>query len=170
MKTFRKNLTSNSAAMKNTTSMKNRKSPKTAPRQTSRRILAGGIAAVCAVALLGGSSARAATLYWDTNGVTAGSGAATGTWGTSTFWSTDPLGLSATANTGITNADDAIFSAGTNGTGGTITISGTQTARSIVMDDNVALTFSGGTSLNIGGSGAFSWRMVITRPTPSAPR
>ncbi len=34
-------------------------------------------------------SAFAASLYWDTNSTgTAGSGAATGTWGTSAFWST----------------------------------------------------------------------------------
>ncbi|MCE9609012.1 MAG: autotransporter-associated beta strand repeat-containing protein [Chthoniobacter sp.] len=136
--------------------MKNRKPSQAVPRQISRRILSGGIAAVCAVAILGGSSARAATLYWDTNGTTLGSGGATGTWGTSTFWSTDLLGLSVTTGTVPTSADDAIFSVGTNGTGGTITISGTQVASSIVMDDNVALTFSGGTSLTIGGTGAYS--------------
>lgn len=101
-----------------------------------------------------GQPLQAATFFWDTNGSTAGSGAVTGTWGTSAFWSTDSTGSSATANTTITNADDVVFSAGTNGTTGTVTVSGAQVASSITFDDNVAVTLSGGTSLTIGGTGA----------------
>ncbi|PHX98997.1 MAG: hypothetical protein CK530_06615, partial [Planctomycetaceae bacterium] len=108
------------------------------------------------VAALFGVSASAATIVWDTNGTTAGSGAATGTWGSSAFWSTDLTGSSATTATATNSIYDTVFSAGTNGTGGTITISDTQAASSILMDDNVALTFSGGTSLTVGGTGAYS--------------
>src|SRR5882672_376770 len=62
------------------------------------------------------------TLYWDTNGATAGSSGANGTWGTSNFWSTNSAGTAATA--GFTSGRDAVFSAGTNATGSyTVTIS-----------------------------------------------
>jgi len=98
--------------------------------------------------------APAATLYWDTNGTVAGSGAATGTWGTSTFWSTTADGTGTTSGTLPTNVDDVFFAAGNNGTAGTITISGAKTANSLTFDDNVALVLSGGTSLTLGGGGA----------------
>jgi fibronectin-binding autotransporter adhesin len=52
-------------------------------------------------------TAHAATYYWDTNGNTAGFGSASGTWGTSAFWSTSTAGtgtptLAVTANTAPT--------------------------------------------------------------------
>ena len=72
------------------------------------------------------SSVPRGFLYWDTNGTgTAGSGAATGTWGTDAFWTTDATGAnvgSPTLTAATTNADDLFFSAGTNGTTGTGTI------------------------------------------------
>lgn len=112
--------------------------------------------------LVHGIPLRSAILSWDTNGTSSGSGAATGTWGTSSFWSTDLSGLLATLNIPTTSNDDIIFSAGTNGTGGTITINGAQAASSISFDDNVALTLSGGTSLTIGGSGLSSGIFVAS--------
>jgi fibronectin-binding autotransporter adhesin len=96
-------------------------------------------------------SAFAGNLYWDTNDIADGSGAATGIWGTSVFWNTDPTGGalgSFTATT--TSADDLFFSAGTNGTAGTVTVSTGQSADSITFQNNVALTLSGGT-LTLGG-------------------
>ncbi|EDY20865.1 autotransporter-associated beta strand repeat protein [Chthoniobacter flavus Ellin428] len=103
--------------------------------------------------------ARGASLYWDTNGTTAGSGAATGTWGSSAFWSTDSTGSSATTGTLPANGDDVFFSAGTNGTTGTVTVSGAQAAHKITISDAVAITLSGGTSIDLGsataGSGIF---------------
>lgn len=97
--------------------------------------------------------ARAANdLYWDTNGTAPGSGAATGTWGSSVFWNSDPTGGAAGSFTAATGAsNDVHFSAGTNGTAGTVTISGAQAADSISFDNNVALTLSGGTSITLGG-------------------
>ena len=108
-------------------------------------------------------SAQATTLYWDTNGTgTAGSGAATGTWGTSVFWTTDSTGAnvgSPTLTATTVQADDLFFSAGTTGTTGTVTVSSTQLAHSITFDDPVALTLNGGTAINLGsataGSGIF---------------
>ena len=56
-----------------------------------------------------------------------------------------------------TSTDDVFFSAGANGTGGTVTVSGTQAANSITFQDvnatqNAnAITLSGGTALTIGG-------------------
>jgi hypothetical protein len=82
------------------------------------------------------------TLYWDTNGTTAGSSGANGTWGTSTFWSTNSAGTSAT--TGFTSGRDAVFSAGTNATGSyTVTISGVQNVSSITVQEGTP-TFTGG--------------------------
>lgn len=125
--------------------------------------LAGSIAAV-----LGTGAAKAATYYWDTNSTTAGSGAATGTWGTSLFWSTVAAGTAATANTTITNVDDVFFSAGTNGTTGIVTINGARVARSITFDDPVNLTLSGGTSLTIGGTGGTPGIFVASTATTAA--
>lgn len=99
------------------------------------------------------SRIEAATYYWDTNGSTAGSGAATGTWdGSTAFWTTDSTGLTAPGVSLTTSLDDLIFSAGTTGTTGTVTVSGAQLANSITFDDNVAVTLSGGTSITLGGS------------------
>lgn len=115
--------------------------------------------AIALVSLLAANAAQSATLYWDTNGAgTAGSGAATGTWGTSNFWNSDSTGgAGGSFITATTNADNLFIAAGT-GTTGTITVSGTQAANSITLDDNVAITLSGGTGINLGstsGAGIF---------------
>jgi hypothetical protein len=63
-------------------------------------------------ALIAAPSAHALTYYWDTDGSgTPGFGTASGTWGTSAFWGTDPAGsgATATATTTITTADDVNF-------------------------------------------------------------
>lgn len=105
------------------------------------------------------SVARAVPYYWDTNAATAGSGSANGTWGAgSMLWSTDSTGATATGAVTTTSADDLFFSAGTNGTGGTVTVSGTQIAHSLTFDDPVNLTVSGGTitlGSGVAGSGIF---------------
>jgi len=113
-----------------------------------------GILATNIAVLLGLHSINAATYYWDTNGATAGSGAATGTWdGTTANWTTDSTGSILPTVTLTTNLDDVIFSAGTNGTTGTITVSGAQAANSLTFKDNVGITVSGGTSITLGGGG-----------------
>ena len=116
--------------------------------------------AVAAIVLcFGPQSALAVDYYWDTNGATAGSGAATGTWGTDTFWTTDSAGTIGTSAYSGDNTSDIFFSAGTNGTTGTVTVLGTQSAHSITFRNPVDLTLSGGTALNLGsataGSGIF---------------
>ena len=156
MKTFRKISTSNSAALKNT-AMKSTKAPKTAPRQTSRRILSGSIAAACVVAsLMSAQPAKAASLYWDVNGVTAGFSRINGAWdGTNAFWNDQITGTGGTPQAGTTNADDLFISGGTTGA---ITLSGARTASSLTLGVNVAFSLVGGTgaSLTIGGTGASS--------------
>ncbi|MEO7101228.1 MAG: autotransporter-associated beta strand repeat-containing protein [Luteolibacter sp.] len=98
-------------------------------------------------------SARATSLYWDTNGTTSGSGSATGTWDTSTpNWTTDSTGVAAPSALTTSLLDNLFFSAGTNGTTGTVTVSGTQSANSITFDDPVAVTISGGTAITLGGT------------------
>lgn len=121
---------------------------------TVSRLLA--FAAFAAALPLVPSASFASTYYWDTNGSTTGSGAATGTWdsGTTALWTTDSTGGTATSAVTTTTADDLIFSAGTTGTTGTVTVSGTQSANSITFDDNVALTISGGTSIALGTTGS----------------
>lgn len=87
------------------------------------------------------------TLYWDTNGNTAGAGgygAPNGTWDTTTAnWTTDSTGAS---NTSVwTSGSKANFSAGTDGTGWTtITVSGNISTSGVTVDEGT-VTFSGGT-------------------------
>ena len=113
-------------------------------------------AAVLLAAMLAATStAHATNLYWDTNGATAGSGAATGNWdGSTALWTTDSTGAITPAVTVTTISDDLFFSADTNGTTGTVTVSGTQSTNSITFDDNVAVTISGGTQINLGTTGS----------------
>ncbi|MDI1311020.1 autotransporter-associated beta strand repeat-containing protein [Prosthecobacter sp.] len=87
-------------------------------------------------------------LYWDTNGTTDGSGAATGTWGSSLFWNTDPAGVNNTFQSATDGTNDLHFSAGTNGTTGTITVSGAQSANGLYFEEG-AVTISGGTSITL---------------------
>lgn len=83
-------------------------------------------------------------LYWDSNGSTTGAGATpTGTWGTSTFWSTVFDGTAATA--AWTSGRNAIFSAGTDATSAyTVTVSGTQTAGNMTIEEGT-VSFATGT-------------------------
>jgi len=85
-------------------------------------------------------------LHWDIDGTTPGAGGATpsGTWdGSTSNWSADPTGSSATSTWGADNV--AVFSAGTDATGSyTITVDGTQSARGLWLQDG-NVTFSGGT-------------------------
>lgn len=87
-------------------------------------------------------------LYWDTNGTADGSGAATGTWGTSLFWNTDSAGITNTFQSTTAGTNDLHFSAGTNGTLGTITVSGAQSANGLYFEEG-AVTLSGGTSITL---------------------
>ena len=82
-------------------------------------------------------------LYWDSNGATAGAGATpTGTWGTSTFWSTVFDGTAATA--GWTAGRNAVFSAGTDASGSfNLSVNGTQTAGNITVEEGSVTIPSG---------------------------
>jgi fibronectin-binding autotransporter adhesin len=87
-------------------------------------------------------------LYWDTNGTVDGSGAATGTWGSSLFWNTDSAGITNTFQSTTDGSNDLHFSAGTNGTTGTITVSGAQSANGLYFEEG-AVFLSGGTSITL---------------------
>jgi autotransporter-associated beta strand protein len=111
------------------------------------------VTAALGVALMPVAASAGTPLYWDTNGTTAGSGAATGVWGTDNSWNTDPTGGSGGSFTTATNnTNDLFFSAGTSGAAGTVTVSTTQSANSITFQNNVAITVSGGTGITLGGS------------------
>lgn len=123
-----------------------------------RSLVVSALASVIALAAVFVSAQS--TLYWDTNGTAAGSGAATGTWGAgNSLWNTDATGEAGGLFTDATTSADTLFiAAGTNGTAGTITVSGTQTANSLTFRNNVAVTVSGGTGINLGstsGAGIF---------------
>lgn len=109
-------------------------------------------AAALAILVLVLPQARSAVLYWDSNGNTAGAGAApSGTWGTSAFWSTSSAGTNATANTTTSLKDDLYFSAGTDATGTyTVTLDNLRSARVLILEEG-NVTFSGGT-LNLASS------------------
>lgn len=96
------------------------------------------------------------TFYWDRNGSPSGAGTTTatlnGTWNTTTSnWNTDSGGSTSTEN--FTSGGNAVFSAGTSATGVsyTITVSGTQNANSINVEEGT-VTFSGGTINLVGPS------------------
>lgn len=111
--------------------------------------------ALSALALLSAPVADAATLYWDSNGSTAGAGTTpTGTWGTSAFWSANAAGTVTTAATVTTYRDDLYFSAGTDAAGPyTVTLTNTQNARLLIIEEGTP-SFSGGTlSLQSSGGG-----------------
>ena len=83
-----------------------------------------------------------ATLYWDTNGSTAGFGNGTGTWNTSTpMWNPRADGTGTLQAWNNANGDTAVFSGGS---AGTVTISGTVNAGSIVFN-TAGYTVTGGT-------------------------
>ncbi len=86
------------------------------------------------------------TLFWDTNGATAGAGSSpSATWSTSSSdknWTTSSAGTASTIQ--WTNGSNAVFSAGTDATGSyTVTVSGTVSAAGITVEEG-SPTFSGG--------------------------
>jgi len=98
-------------------------------------------------------SAHAGTLYWDTNGDTAGSGNAGGTWDSGTNWSANAAGGSVAA---WTNGENVVFSAGTDGTATkTVTIAGTVATPSIVLEEVCLVQIQGG-SIDITGGSIFN--------------
>ncbi len=98
------------------------------------------------------AQAQDVSLFWDTNSTTAGSGAATGIWGTNAFWNTDSSGVAAPGVTTTAATNDLFFSAGTTGTTGTVTVSGTVLANSITFQTIAeANTLTGGTAIDLGG-------------------
>ncbi|QJE97462.1 beta strand repeat-containing protein [Luteolibacter luteus] len=96
-------------------------------------------------------AAHAATLYFDTNGATAGSGNAAGTWDSGTNWTADSAGASATV--GWTNGESAVFSAGTDGTAvKAVTLAGAVATPSILLEEVGLVNITGGTIDITGGS------------------
>lgn len=92
----------------------------------------------------------AATAYWDGNGADPGAGAApAGTWGTSLFWN---LIADGTGTPGAWTAGDvAVFSAGADATDAfTVTVSGTQTAAGIEVEEGTVTLATGTVSLGAG--------------------
>ncbi len=114
-----------------------------------RKRLAFVCAAILAAAslLLPARQACSATYYWDTNGTTAGFGTAGGTWGSSTFWNSDPLGGAAGTFTATTTTSDSInFGTASAGLGAGTTTVGTGSAGSITFgSQSGAVVLSGGT-------------------------
>lgn len=102
---------------------------------------------VIAAVLLFASHSRAQTLYWDTNGATAGAatgGVANGTWdATATDWTTSSAGTIATS--AYTSGATALFSAGTDTVTAAVSVSGTQTVGSRLELRQGAYTFNDGT-------------------------
>lgn len=99
--------------------------------------------------LLTGGVATAATVYWDTNGATAGSGNTGNSWGGAN-WTSDAAGTSATA--AWVDGDSAVFSAGTDGNGTwTVTLATTVSTPSITFAQTGTKTIAAGGTINIGG-------------------
>ncbi|HEX8521083.1 MAG TPA: autotransporter-associated beta strand repeat-containing protein [Tepidisphaeraceae bacterium] len=128
-------------------------SPRSSNPRTSKsrihRALAGIVVLPALSALV--PTVQAANKYWDPNGATPGAGAAPGgNWDTTTSnWSTDSTG--SVAGTTWAANDTAIFSAGSDATGAyTVTLSGSQSAAGIKIEEGT-LSLSTGT-LSLGTS------------------
>ena len=89
---------------------------------------------------------KAASLYWDSNGATIGAGATpNGTWGVDSFWNTTAAGTAGTFSTGMTQADEGWFSAGTDAVNAyTVTVNGTQAVGNLYFQRGTP-TLTGGT-------------------------
>lgn len=98
--------------------------------------------ALAAVAVV--NTASAAPLYWDTNDLTPGSGNASADWDTGTNWSTAAAGD--IAATGWTDSETAVFSAGTDGTNFTATVTTSVDPAGITVEEaGNSVTLAGGT-------------------------
>jgi fibronectin-binding autotransporter adhesin len=121
-------------------------------KTVTSRLLRKSVATIVPLLTLA-SPLSAALVYWDTNGVTPGTGAdSTGTWDATTpNWNSDPGGEG--AGPGVwTAGETAVFSAGTEGTAPfTLTVSGTQTAAGVILEEG-AMTFNSGVIAIGGGS------------------
>jgi len=117
-----------------------------------RSALATGVSyspAACAAALAVLQSVSAANLYWDANGDTAGSGNASADWDTGSNWSTAAAGDIATSS--WVDSETAVFSAGTDGTNFTATVTGSVNPAGIVVEEaGNTVTLASGT-IDVGG-------------------
>ena len=102
-------------------------------------------------AMLATHAAHATLYYWDTDGTTPGFGTAGGTWGTNTNWSTDNTGVATPSVTSPMTADDLNFGYLSTGlAGGTVTVTGTQSAQSLTFaSGSGAIVLSGGTAIDL---------------------
>src|SRR4051812_26826227 len=108
-------------------------------------------------------SGWAASLYWDTNGPSAGAGGTSpvGTWDTTkTNWNATPDGTGATVP--WTSGSNAIFAAGTDASGTyTVTLLGNQTLSGLAIEEGTVsvsgntLTFGGAAPINISSGASF---------------
>jgi fibronectin-binding autotransporter adhesin len=115
------------------------------------------------LALMHAGDVSAGTIYYDTNAATAGTGSGASDWNSSsTNWTTDPTGSSATvawASSGAGNLDgsDVVFSAGTNAPATySINQGGNKISNSLTVDQGaITLTTLGGSaaSRTIGAGG-----------------
>ncbi len=122
-------------------------------------------AAVMVAMTAGGNWAQATTAYWDGNDISLGAGPApTGTWGVHAFWSLDSTGSS---TTGVwAPGNDAVFSAGGDATGSfTLTVDGTQTANSVLVEEG-SITIPSG-AINT-GTNAFQINTGASVSIPSS--
>ncbi len=112
------------------------------------------------VALAGAFAAPGTTLYWDTNGTTAGTGdPASDTWSTSADnWNVNSAGTGGAVLWTNGNDNTAVFSSGTTGTSAfTVTVSGTVDVNQLHFQEGPTsgsgITFTDGT-INITGTGS----------------
>jgi autotransporter-associated beta strand protein len=95
------------------------------------------------------------TLVWDANGITAGAGdTPNGTWGADPFWNTTGTGdVTEPTNATTTLSNDLFFSAGTDAINAyTVTVNGTQYAKTISFQDGTPTLSGGSIILSTGGS------------------
>ena len=116
------------------------------------------LASAIAVVLLGTAGpVGGATLYWDTNGTTAGFGNTAGTWGTGgdAWWTTDSLGNFATGGTALTTPADVLHINQSNLAGFSMTVSGNVDAlRMVFPDGSPTPVINGSATIHVYTSGS----------------
>jgi autotransporter-associated beta strand protein len=109
-----------------------------------KQVLASSLAVL---AVIIAPQVHAQSRYWDANGTAAGAGVTpNGTWGTNSFWNTDPAGGAGTFSSALSSSLTGVFSAGTDATGSyAVSLNGTQLAQAININYGNSFTLTNGT-------------------------
>ncbi|HZZ29203.1 MAG TPA: PEP-CTERM sorting domain-containing protein [Pirellulales bacterium] len=136
------------------------------------------LSALLGFALISAGNVSASTVYYDTNGATAGTGSGATDWNSSNSqWTTDPTGSIATvawpaSGAGNLDGSDVVFSAGTNAPATySINTAGSKILNSLTVDQGaITLTVLGGSAVTRTiGAGGITIQTEASATNPAGP-